>query len=68
MQIILNLNKSFNNYHWNNKEELKNYIIYMLSILYEHKKELANNEEDMQNLEDRLYDILDMFTSYEIKE
>ncbi len=35
MTIKLNLKHSFNNYHWKDKEELKGYINYMLSVLWE---------------------------------
>jgi hypothetical protein len=68
MKIILNLNKSYNNYYWKDKEELKDYIKYMLGVLWNLQREIANGEEDRQNEEDRLYDILDFFEEFEIEE
>ena len=66
MKIILDLKHSYNNYHWNNKEELEDYIKYMKNELWEMYNE---TEETMsENKHDRLYDILDMFEKFEIKE
>ena len=70
MELKLDLKKSFNNYHWKDKQELKDYIDYMLNVLWEYRKELteSESEKDYSNIEDRLFDILDMFSSYEIIE
>lgn len=66
MKIILDLKHSYNNYYWTNKEELEDYIKYAINELWEMYNE---TEETMsENKHDRLYDILDMFNSYEIKE
>ena len=66
MKIVLDLKKSFNNYHWKNEEELKDYIKYMKNELWEMYGETEDIMSD--NKHDRLYDILDMFESFEIKE
>ena len=66
MKVVLDLKKSFNNYYWKDKEELEDYIKYMKNELWEMYNE---TEETMsENKHDRLYDILDMFESFEIKE
>ena len=67
MKIVLDLKNSFNNYHWKDEKELKDYIDYMLSVLWKHQKDLADSEEDLTNLEDRLYDMLDMFNDFKIE-
>lgn len=66
MKVVLDLKKSFNNYHWKNEEELKDYIKYMKNELWEMYDETDEIMSD--NKHDRLYDILDMFESFEIKE
>lgn len=72
MKVILDLNKSFNNYEWEDKKELKDFIDnYMLDTLWkfydnnnlESGSDLLTDEEI-----NKLYDILDMFRNYEIKE
>lgn len=66
MKIELDLSKSINNYHWEDKEELKEHIFNMINELWE----LYNETEEIMSVEkhNRLYDILDMFNKYEIKE
>lgn len=66
MKIELDLSKSFNNYHWEDKEELKYHILVMVNELWE----LYNKTEESMSVEERnkLYDILDMFNKFEIKE
>lgn len=66
MKIVLDLKKSFNNYHWKNEEELKDYIKYMKNELWEMYNETDEIMSD--NKHDRLYDILDMFEKFEVKE
>lgn len=66
MKIILDLKHSYNNYYWNSKEELEDYIKYAINELWEMYSE---TEETMsENKHDRLYDILDMFEKFEVKE
>lgn len=64
MKIVLDLKHSFNNYEWNDKEELKDFVE---NILKSDLWSLYNSELLTDEMQDRLYDILDMFTSYEIK-
>ena len=66
MKVVLDLKKSFNNYHWKNEEELKDYIKYMKNELWEMYEETEDIMSD--NKHNRLCDILDMFESFEIKE
>lgn len=66
MKIELDLNKSFNNYHWKDKKELSNYIESMVSELWGLYNEMGENMSDDEY--NRLYDILDMFNNFEIKE
>lgn len=69
MKVVLDLKKSFNNYHWEDKEELEAYILYMKQVLWEFYKEESENGADMEdNILFRLYDILDMFEKFEVKE
>ncbi len=69
MKVVLDLKKSFNNYHWKDKELLEDYIKYMKQVLWEFYEEESGNGADMEdNVLFRLYDILDMFESFEIKE
>lgn len=71
MKIILNLEKSMSNYEWET-EELKDFIDnYMLKTLWDlySKNDLEHNENNLSEEEqNKLYDILDMFRNYEIKE
>ena len=64
MKIILNLKKSINNYDWESKEKLENWledeILRTLWRLYDENDDLSVEQSN------RLYDILDMFSSYEI--
>lgn len=66
MKVILDLKKSFNNYYWKDKEELEDYIKYMKNELWEMYNE--TDEIMSENKHDRLYDILDMFEKFEVKE
>ena len=74
MKIVLDLKHSYNNYEWEDKEELKKYIEEnMLPILWNLYNKNSDNvdsfREDLSTEElNRLYDILDMFNKYEIKE
>ena len=69
MKVILNLEESYSNNEWDNKKELKEFISkYMLKTLWKlydrnEREEFLNEEE-----QNKLYDILDMFRNYEIKE
>ena len=69
MKVILDLSKSYSNNEWDNKKELKDFIDnYMLPVLWglyekNEDKEFLNDEE-----QNKLYDILDMFREYKIKE
>ena len=69
MKITLDLKKSFNHYHWEDKEELKEYIEHTLEVLW---KYYQDNIQDDNNPSDeiyvRYYDILDMFNSFEIQD
>lgn len=66
MKIVLDLSKSINNYQWEDKGELKEHIFNMLNELWD----LYNETEEIMSVEkhNRLYDILDMFNKFEIKE
>jgi hypothetical protein len=69
MKIELDLSKSYSNYEWDNKNELKDFIDnYMLRTLWK----LYDRNEDKNFLTDeeqnKLYDILDMFREYKVKE
>lgn len=68
MKIVLDLSKSINNYNWLFKDNLKEHINETLDLLDELLLELK--EQDKLHIEDttlnRFYDILDMFSSYEI--
>ncbi len=69
MKIILDLENSFNNFYWTNKEELKEYIVGSLDILWKFYNEFFVEEEFYDDeVKDRLSMILDTFTSFEIKE
>lgn len=65
MKIVLDLKHSYNNYEWENKEDLKDFID---NILKSDLWELYNSNLLDTDLQDRLYDILDMFNKYEIIE
>lgn len=71
MKIVLDLKHSFNNFNWESKEELKEYIDkHIIPVLWGLYKNLDENEKQTfltgGNL-NRLYDILDMFTNYTIE-
>ena len=70
MKVILDLKHSINNYNWLFKNELRNYINEMLDELNELYSVLRDT--DKIHIEDktlnRLYDVIDMFTQYDIKE
>ena len=65
MKIILDLKHSFNNYHWENEEELREYIKTMRDELWELYNEDLETMSDSQR--NRLYDILDMFENFKIE-
>lgn len=71
MKIILDLDKSMNNYEWEDKKELKDFIDnYMLPTLWElYDKYNFESETDVFTDEEvnKLYDILDMFRDYKLK-
>lgn len=72
MKVILDLKHSFNNYEWDDVKELKDFIDnYMLDTLWKfYDKNNFESGSDLLTDEEtnKLYDILDMFRSYEIKE
>jgi hypothetical protein len=74
MKIVLDLSKSYNNYHWNDTKELKDYIKYMKMVLWKYYNDYLNDEgiytteNTSENDKDRFYDILDMFESFEVYE
>lgn len=68
MKVILDLNKSFNNYHWTDKKELEDYIIEIKSVLwYLYDKDIREKYADTEE-KTRFYDLLDMFEKFEVKE
>ncbi len=68
MKIILDLNKSFNHYHWEDPKELEEYIKEMLEILWGHYIDMQESYDPSDQEYNRMYDILDMFNSFEVKE
>lgn len=69
MKVVLDLKHSINNYYWDNKEELREYIngiLDELNILYVILRDTDKIHIDDTTL-NRLYDILDMFTQYDLK-
>jgi hypothetical protein len=72
MKVILDLKNSFNNYEWDDVKELKDFIDnYMLDTLWKFydKNNLESGSDLLTDEEiNKLYDILDMFSNYEIKE
>lgn len=72
MEVILDLKHSFSNYEWDDAKELKDFIDnYMLDTLWKFydKNNLESGSDLLTDEEiNKLYDILDMFRSYEIKE
>lgn len=69
MKILLNLNKSFNNYDWKDKEELKQYIYDMLEIMWEYYQDYIQEDTDPSDeIHNRFYNLLDMFSSFEVLE
>ena len=67
MKIVLDLKKSFNHYHWEDKEELKEYIYSMLNVLWQYYQDNIQDDHDPSDeIYTRFYDILDMFNSFEI--
>lgn len=66
MKIVLDLSKSINNYEYQNKEDLEGYIKMMLSSLDELYSKLEKQEDIEDTTLNRFYDILDMFSNYEI--
>lgn len=69
MKIILDLKNSFNNFDWESKEELEKYINEMKDILWKYYDEYFVQEDNCEDeVKSRLYDMLDMFQSFEVKE
>lgn len=71
MKIILDLNNSYNNYHWTDKKELEEYIKEMKNILWKHYNDYFIENENVDASDEdknRFYDLLDMFESFEVKE
>lgn len=73
MKIILDLDHSFNNYHWEDKEELEEYIKIMKEQLWKYYDMYFTMESEnmIEEFDDdfinRFYDILDMFESFEVE-
>lgn len=68
MKVVLDLSKSINNYMYDSKDDLEGYIKSMLKrldVLYRDLEQDDNIDDDTLN---RFYDILDMFSNYEIIE
>ena len=74
LKVVLDLDNSFNNFYWKNKEELKDYINYAKNVLWDYYKDYFSDdgayttENTDENVKDRFYDILDMFESFEVVE
>ena len=49
MKIILDLKDSYNNYHWNNEIELRDYINYMVETLWNFHNALNDDELTQRN-------------------
>lgn len=62
MKIILDLNKSMNNHELKNKKELETHLNNIFDTLWGLYHKLDEEEKNS------LYDLLDMFRNYEIKE
>lgn len=68
MKVILDLNKSFNHYYWEDKEELKEYIESMLDVLWKYYRDNIQDDNDPNDeIYVKFYDILDMFNSFTIE-
>lgn len=70
MKVVLDLKHSINHYNWLFKDELKDYIDGMLdelNILYVILRDTDKIHIDDTTL-NRLYDVLDMFSQYDIKQ
>ena len=68
MKVVLDLKHTYNHYHWEDKEELTNYIDNMKYQLWKFYNDNILEEEMDDDILNRLYDILDMFNSFEIVE
>lgn len=68
LKIVLDLNKSINNYDWENKEELKEHLKDCLNMSWELFKQLQLDDTTDTDYLNRLYDILDLFNAFEIIE
>jgi hypothetical protein len=68
MKVVLDLSKSINNYLYQDKDDLDGYIKSMLKRLDELYRDLEQDDNIDDDTLNRLYDILDMFSSYEIIE
>lgn len=67
MKIVLDLSKSGNHYHWEDKKELEEYINSMKNILWRLYESMQDDYDASDEEYNRLYDILDMFSVFEIK-
>ena len=67
MKIVLDLSKSDNHYHWEDKKELEKYINSMKNILWRLYESMQDDYDASDEEYNRLYDILDMFSVFEIK-
>jgi hypothetical protein len=68
MKVVLDLSKSINNYLYQDKDDLDGYIKSMLKRLDELYRDLEQDDNIDDDTLNRFYDILDMFSSYEIIE
>lgn len=67
MKIILDLSRSGNHYNWEDKKELEEYINSMKNILWRLYESMQDDYDASDEEYNRLYDILDMFSVFEIK-
>ena len=67
MKIVLDLSKSGNHYLWEDKKELEEYINSMKNILWRLYESMQDDYDASDEEYNRLYDILDMFSVFEIK-
>lgn len=68
MKVVLDLSKSINSYLYQDKDDLDGYIKSMLKRLDELYRDLEQDDNIDDDTLNRFYDILDMFSSYEIIE
>lgn len=67
MKIVLDLSGSGNHYNWEDKKELEEYINSMKNILWRLYESMQDDYDASDEEYNRLYDILDMFSVFEIK-